>query len=566
MTADEFLNNFGVFAEASGGMDRLREMILALAFQGRLVAPVATDEPAETLVQQIVQGRDGTAAEENNRHAAMPSSIPGAPAHWCWARLGQVAEVTGGVTKGRNLVGRNVASYPYLRVANVQRGFLDLSVMKEIEIPVEELGKYRLRRGDLLFTEGGDWDKLGRSAVWEEQLPTCLHQNHVFKARLLSPKLSPRWFSLFANSPGGQQYFANASKQTTNLASINITQLRNLPVPVPPAQEQIRILTKVDQLMALCDELEARQAKKRETGTQLTQSVLDSLTSAQGPEEFAKAWQRVVMHFEMLIDKTEHVGELRKTILNLAIQGRLSKQDTAGEPAAVLIKRVCDEREQLIRKGQMRRTDPVPQVGEDEQVFQVPDSWVWCRMGDVCIDSFYGPRFNKNEYSPDGVPTIRTTDMTEDGEIVLQAPPRVRVSSEKLDLYRLLRGDLIITRTGSIGTTAVFKGGYDAIPSAYLIRFRFSRLVEVDYIQIFLKSPFGQGLLQEEATRMAQPNISATAIRRMPLPLPPSAEQRQIVSVVQRFMALCDALESKLGDAEQGAQRLAEAMAAEMVA
>ena len=126
-----------------------------------------------------------------------------------------------GYMKGRKLDGRKVISIPYLRVANVQRGFLDLDEIKEIEIPIEESNKYQLISGDLLITEGGDWDKVGRTCIWKEEIPLCGHQNHIFRARKLLDYQNEIWLEKYLNSSIARGYFASASKQTTNLASMN---------------------------------------------------------------------------------------------------------------------------------------------------------------------------------------------------------------------------------------------------------------------------------------------------------------------------------------------------------
>ncbi|MEZ4403208.1 MAG: restriction endonuclease subunit S [Kofleriaceae bacterium] len=151
--------------------------------------------------------------------------------------------------------------------------------MKEIEIPKEELGKYKLIAGDLLFTEGGDWDKLGRSAVWRDEVVPCIHQNHVFRARLVASNLDPLWFSLFANSPIGRRYFADAAKQTTNLASINMTQLRHCPMPLPPLGEKQRIVAKVEHLMKVCDDLEASLRRAEDRASKLVESAVQELVA-----------------------------------------------------------------------------------------------------------------------------------------------------------------------------------------------------------------------------------------------------------------------------------------------
>ena len=199
---------------------------------------------------------------------------PPSPRHWARTRLGNLAEVVGGVPKGRDLRGRKVRSCPYLRVANVQRGFLDLGEMKKIEIGEDELAKYELLPGDILFTESGDWDKAGRSAIWRGEVPDCVHQNHVFRVRCVVPSVDPPRISMFANSPVGRRYFEGAAKQTTNLASINMTQLKNCPFPTPPEGKRRLILAKVDSLISLCDDLEATLRRATKLAAAATQALL----------------------------------------------------------------------------------------------------------------------------------------------------------------------------------------------------------------------------------------------------------------------------------------------------
>jgi len=209
------------------------------------------------------------------------------PSSWAVTNFDSVNSIISGVAKGKDLRGHKTTTLPYLRVANVQRGFLDLSVIKEIEIRWDEAGRYQLQRGDVLMTEGGDWDKLGRAAVWDEEIPNCIHQNHIYRIRSAnSHDLIPAWIMLVANSSLGRSYFEEASKQTTNLASINMTQLRSCPLPLPPAAEQRRILARVNELMGLCDRLEDSLSKSRVRGSALIDAVLsESLKSVVAEDE-----------------------------------------------------------------------------------------------------------------------------------------------------------------------------------------------------------------------------------------------------------------------------------------
>lgn len=160
---------------------------------------------------------------------------------WPVRRLEAVATVVAGVTLGSEPTGDGVVELPYLRVANVLDGRIDTTEVKTVRILRSQFDRYALRAGDLLLTEGGDLDKLGRGAVWDGRLDLCLHQNHVFRVRC-GDELSPDFLALYTSSPAGRAYFQSVGKQTTNLASINSTQVKGMPVPVPPRTEQERLL------------------------------------------------------------------------------------------------------------------------------------------------------------------------------------------------------------------------------------------------------------------------------------------------------------------------------------
>jgi type I restriction enzyme S subunit len=177
------------------------------------------------------------------------------PAHWNVKRLRFIADVQSGIAKGKDNVGRKTITVPYLRVANVQDGFLDLEKVASIEIPECDLDRYLLRAGDVLMNEGGDYDKLGRGHIWRGEIASCIHQNHVFAVRPRA--VTSEWLNEITGSAYAQFYFMTRSKQSTNLASISSTNLMELPVVLPPDPEQRDILalialerTKFDALAA----------------------------------------------------------------------------------------------------------------------------------------------------------------------------------------------------------------------------------------------------------------------------------------------------------------------------
>jgi len=188
--------------------------------------------------------------------------------------LGEISDIRSGVTLGRDINGDTV-DLPYLRVANVQDGYLDLSSIKRVSIRTDERDKWSLQPGDLLLTEGGDWDKLGRGTVWEGEISTCIHQNHIFRVRLNRNEFDPYYVLSLTRSPYGREYFQEASKQTTNLASINQRQLKAFPVFQLPPREQRRI---IEELSRLDTKIETLKKVLRYTASELDAvlpSVLD---------------------------------------------------------------------------------------------------------------------------------------------------------------------------------------------------------------------------------------------------------------------------------------------------
>ena len=258
----------------------LRQTILNLAVRGKLVEQDATDEPAGSSLDRLKQAAAQVFREEGlrARKPVAPASRQDLkfdfPGSWELPIFDDVFVMVSGVTKGGKVPLQDAKVRPYLRVANVQRGHLDLGVIKTIEVKTTDAERYRLKDGDILMTEGGDWDKLGRAAIWRCQIEECIHQNHVFRVRPPSDDILAEWVITYVNSELGRSFFEDASKQTTNLASINMTQLRGCPLPLPPLAEQHRIVAKVDALMALCDRLEAALTTADTTRTRLLEALL----------------------------------------------------------------------------------------------------------------------------------------------------------------------------------------------------------------------------------------------------------------------------------------------------
>jgi type I restriction enzyme S subunit len=206
--------------------------------------------------------------------------------HWPWMTLSDVAEIVGGVTKDKKREAMpGLIEVPYLRVANVQRGYLDLDEIKTIRVSPQELARLRLAPGDVLLNEGGDRDKLGRGWIWSGEIDDCVHQNHVFRARLRDSQLDPRFVSWYANIIG-RDYFVRHGRQTTNLASINRTLLGRLPVPIPPRPQQQMILDEIDRRESMSQMLQREIGRAERRAMRLGDEILrHAFGHAARPEE-----------------------------------------------------------------------------------------------------------------------------------------------------------------------------------------------------------------------------------------------------------------------------------------
>lgn len=281
-----------------------------LAEQRRIVA--AVEQHLSRLDAAVELIGSASARLANLRAAAIDSAFV---ASWPRVPLAEIAEIVGGVTKDAKRQtddDPDLIEVPYLRVANVQRGFLDLRTVTTIRVPSETVAKLELRSGDVLFNEGGDRDKLGRGWVWSGQIPRCIHQNHVFRARLRDG-FEPRFVSWWGNS-FGREWFWSHGRQTTNLASMSLSTLKAFPVPAPPLDKQ----------HAAVDEIERRL------------SAIDHLDQVVGASQARAA-------------------TLRRSILARAFRGELVPQDTNDPPASVLLNRIAAERTASSAPARKRR-------------------------------------------------------------------------------------------------------------------------------------------------------------------------------------------------------------------
>ena len=573
MNAERLLAQFERISEAPDAIARLRRFILDLAVRGKLVEQDPDEATSAHNLDELRKQKDLAYAVEGLRARKPITAIQPTelwfnfPHSWMLCSFDDAFVIVSGVTKGQRIPsGETSVDVPYLRVANVQRGWLDLSEVKLIAVRASDVDRYRLANQDILMTEGGDWDKLGRAAIWRGEIACCIHQNHIFRLRTPSDSILPEWVVLYANSDCGRRFFEDSSKQTTNLASINLTQLRSCPIPLPPLAEQHRIVAKVDELMALCDQLEAARQQREQHRERLVDATLQRLNQpAEDPASYRQDASFALQVLPSLTTTPAQIKQLRQTILNLAVRGKLVEQDPEDEPAEELSRQISLERKWLVKTGAIPNVKPA--VRDPARLMRdLPINWDQVALGDLCKLVTSGSRGWAEYYSETGVGFIRAQNIRF-GRLLLgdmacvQLPSNSEGSRTKVEQADLL---VVITGAGVTNPALLNQDVGEAYVSQHVGLIRPTDKSLSPWLLLCLMAPAGgRDELVQRAYGSGKPGLNLDNIRSLTIPLPPLAEQHRIVAKVDELMALCDQLEQQLSQADQQRRRLLEAVLAE---
>lgn len=552
MSVANLIDQFPLLAAAPEGVKRLRELILELAVRGKLVPQNPNDEPASELLTHIQAEKAKLVAEGKKdkplQEIGEDEKAFELPAAWEWVRFGNIAQHNSGKTldKGRN----SGVPHDYITTSNLYWGRFELGSVRQMLIRDDELAKCTARKGDLLICEGGE---AGRAAVWEQDSEICF-QNHIHRARLfggIDPHYAYRTFERLNLTGEIDQY-----RKGVGISNMSSKSLASIPFPLPPLAEQHRIVAKVDELMVLCDRLEAQQVDAASAHATLVKTLLDTLTQCQSTADFDASWQRIARHFDTLFTTEASIDVLKQTLLQLAVMGKLVPQDPSDEPASELLKRIQAEKTKLGSEGRIKKDKPLPEIGEDEKPFELPDGWEWVRIGEYVLFTEYGLS-EKTFDIQDGVPVLKMGDI-QAGRVILGGQKKVPCSVAGLDVLLLKGGDLLYNRTNSaelVGKTGLYDGEDDAYTFAsYLIRLRCANdLTPPHYLNMVMNAPYFRRtqivpLLKQQC---GQANVNGTALRQMIAPVPSAAEQNRIVAKVDELMTLCDQLAARLEAARE---------------
>ena len=556
------VRHFDLIAQAPGGVARLRELILTLAVQGKLVPQDPSDEPASELLKKIRAEKDRLIAEGKIKRDKPLAEITDGekpfelPYGWQWIRLGSLLPFRIGKTPpSKDPQYWGTEGYDWVSISDIEHfGEVQTTQRKITRLGASLFGYEPLPVGTLIMSFKLTIGKIAvlRTPAYHNEAIVSFHPITGLETEFLK-------YTLPAVSKTG------ASKDALMGQTLNTESLSNLVMAVPPTAEQSRIVTRVEELMQVCDALEASGQLEAQQHAQLVGTLLGTLTQSETAESLADNWQRIATHFDVLLDRPSSVDAFEQTILQLAVRGLLVPQDPTDEPASSLLQKIRTEKDHLIAQGKIKRDKPLPPITDDEKPFELPKGWEWVRLGSLGESFDYGSS-QKSVDDSKAVPILRMGNIQQ-GEIVMRNLKYLIDLEGDLPKLLLQGGDLLFNRTNSyelVGKTALFHGfDREVTFASYLIRIKLiASLCSAEYVNIYMNTRDCRiNEIEPDLTQQTgQANYNGTKLKGVRIPLPPLIEQSRIVTRVTELRSLCADLRGRLEKTHSVQGQLARAL------
>ncbi|WP_206081306.1 restriction endonuclease subunit S [Mariprofundus ferrooxydans] len=536
------------------GIQKLRELILELAVRGKLVPQDPNDEPASELLKKIAAEKSkllkgGKIRKEKPLPSIGETDKPfELKAGWEWLRLGNAGTV--GSSSRVHQKDWITEGIPFYRAREIVKLSESGSVDNDLFIS-EELFQSLSENG--LIPEVDDVMITGVGTIG---VPYVVAKEDCFYFKDASVlifknycRLSPRYLYIFLKSP----YWINeihSKSMGTTVHTLTISRAREVIIPLPPLEEQERIAAKVDELMALCDKLEQEQAESGEAHQVLVQTLLGTLTEAKDREELKAAWQRIAEHFDTLFTTEASIDQLKQTILQLAVMGKLVPQDPTDEPASELLKKITAKKSRLIKEGKIKKQKAAPELNAEE-LNSLPPGWTRAAFGSVIfnrdaervplsVDERKGRQGEYDYYGASGV-IDNIDDYLFDKPLLLIGEDGANLINRSTPIAFMARGKYWVNNHAHV---------LDGLSEELLL-----------YVCLHINAIS----LEPYITGTAQPKMNQAKMNTIPLALPPLEEQKRIVAKVDGLMAICDALKEQLQAAQQTQVLLADSIVEQAV-
>lgn len=486
--------------------EQLKLSILQSAFQGKLTGECLPNETADDLYQQIQSEKQRLISEKKiKKEKSLPEisadEIPfDIPDNWRWCYVGDLFLHNTG--KAQNSSGStNGTIRKFITTSNLYWGEFDFTKVKEMPFTDTELERCTVKKGDLLVCEGGD---CGRSAVWDYDEEVCI-QNHVHRLRPYRDVNIYYFYYLF-------YLYKNTGRlrgRGVAIQGLSNEAIHKVVLPLAPLEEQHRIVAKIEELLPYVDCYAAAYEKLEQF-------------NAKFPED------------------------MKKSVLQYAIQGKLVEQRPEEGTAEELYRQIQTEKKRLTKEGKIKKEKPLPEIAEDEIPFDIPESWRWVRFSEIMSTMSTGPfgsMLHKTDYIEKGIPLVNPANMV-NGKIVPSDKMMIsEATRRRLSSYILHAGMIVLGRRGEMGRCAVVtekEDGWLCGTGSFFMEPSMS--LYVYYVVSLFSSPYVKFYLGGESVGTTMSNLNHTILSKMPIPLPPLAEQRRIVSKLDEILPLCEKL------------------------
>jgi len=541
-----FLEQFGHLAEGEGGIKKLREVVLQLAVRGKLVEQDPRDEPADMLLKKIEAERkqkekEGKIKKRLLARYEISATRDPLPKGWRSVCIDHVIlEIKSGGTpsKANPYYWTNGDGIFWASVKDLKFGH------KYISSTQDKITTLAMGDGKTKIAKVGEFLICTRMGLGKISICACeMAFNQDLKAVSISSFVDSNYFHLFF--------------QTLTIKGIGTTvdgivqeKLLAYPLPLPPITEQKRIVAKVDELMVLCDKLEAEQQKQSTLKTQAVQSTLHHLTNPENASTFAASFTILNSTFNHWFDDLKTLKHLRATILQLAVQGKLVPQDPNDEPVSELLKRIEAEKKRLVKEGKIKATKPSSEIKDADIPFLLPNGWQWVRLETFAtlITKGSSPKWQGIDYQEKGLLFI-TSENVGAYNLLLQKKKYVNPKFNEIEPRSILqKNDILMNIVGaSIGRTAIYNIEEVAnINQAVCLVRIVQNVIDNQFFLHFCNSEHCLKQMFDKQVDNARANLSMGNIAKFVVPLPPLAEQEHIVAKVDELMTLCDQLEAQI--------------------
>lgn len=541
------------------GIKKLRELILELAVRGKLVPQDANDEPASVLLRRIQTEKSKLIAEGKIKKDKLLATVTEdekpfeLPQGWVWTRLGEITNF--GATEKLDSISDDTW---VLDLEDVEKDTSKLLQKFRFSERRSLSDKNSFKSGDVLY---GKLRPYLNKVVVADEAGVCTTE--ILPFRCYGP-FDSHYFKDALKSPYFISY-VNARSYGMKMPRLGTEDGRRACFPLPPLDEQHRIVAKVDELMAFCDQLEQRQTESQEAHQNLVEALLGTLTRVESQQEFSAAWARIASHFDTLFTTEASIAQLKQTILQLAVMGKLVPQDPDDPPASQLLNEIEAEKKRLVKEGKIKAPKPLAEIATEEVPYALPQGWEWVRLGSISSKITDGdhktpPRISEGfrllsaKNVRDGYLDFDNCDLISEQHYLKS---RERCCPDVGDL-------LIVSVGGTIGRTSLVPDDSDfaLVRSVALIK---PLLFDSAYLKLAMDSSLLQSSIHARKRGGAQPCLYLSEIELFIFSFPPLAEQHRIVAKVDELMALCNALRARIKDAQEIQLHLADAIVEQAV-